>query len=75
MSAGFQNIQEPHDVTFRIGTWVFQRVTDASLGGQVHHSAKIVLFEDLIDFFLIGQIGLNEAEIVKVCQDLQSITF
>ena len=42
MTAAFQNVQVPHQVSVCVGIRVFQRVAHAGLGGQVDHAVKLL---------------------------------
>ncbi len=45
MTAGFENVDESHNITFDIGVWVFQTVAHTRLCSQVAHVIELFLFE------------------------------
>ncbi|SLN99269.1 Uncharacterised protein [Klebsiella pneumoniae] len=71
MTAAFQNVQIPHQVSVCVGIRVFQRVAHTGLGGQVDHAIKLLCGEQLCHTFTVGQIQLLEME-CRRCQAIQT---
>ena len=61
MTAAFQNVQVPHQVSVCVGKRVFQRVAHTG-GGRVDHAIKLLCGEQLCHTFTVGQIQLLEME-------------
>jgi len=58
-SRDLRNIQKAVDIATGITPWIFQRVPDTSLGGQVHDMGRFVLSEQRHDFIMVGNVGAH----------------
>ncbi len=62
VTAPFEKIQEPHQITLHISVGIFKTVTDTCLGGQMHHPVKCMIGKQLLYPFPVRQIQADKAE-------------
>ncbi len=67
MTAAFQNVQVPHQVSVCVRIRVFQRVAHPG-PAAVDHAVKLLCGEQLCHTFTVGQIQLLEME-CRRCRD------
>ncbi|VGE94508.1 Uncharacterised protein [Klebsiella quasipneumoniae] len=71
MTAAFQNVQIPHQVSVRVGIGVFQRIAHARLGRKVDHAVKLFCGEQLRHPLTVSKIQLLEMK-CRRCQTIQA---
>ena len=63
VSAGLQHRQVTGEVRALIGEWVFNRVANPRLGGQVHHATRAGLAHQLTEAGGLGDVQPNHGEV------------
>ena len=62
VAASLEDVKEADEVTLQIGARVLDGVTDARLGGEVHHDVEAVLSEQALDEGGVAQVTAHEGE-------------
>ena len=62
MPAGFQNVEEPHNVGIDVFPGMVDAVADPGLGRQVHHNVRPEIPKDPVHRFLVRQVSLGEGK-------------
>ena len=61
VAATFENIDEASDIAVGISSWIFERIANARLGGEMHDAIGVEAFEGLFDgvpvFEIPSQVG------------------
>ena len=66
MSASLENVIETNNVRFDISVGMINTVTDAGLGGEVDDDIWMMLGEDLIDKFFVGEVAFDESKVTEL---------
>ena len=60
VATGFEDVVEADEVRLDISVWICDGISHTRLCCKVHHHGRVVLFEDPIDRWLVGNIALDE---------------
>lgn len=66
ITASFKDVIETNDVRFDISIWAVNAVADASLGSEVDDDIWMILGEDLIDKFFVGEVAFDKSEVIEL---------
>ena len=59
-AAGFEDVVEADEIALDVGIRVRDGIADAGLGGEVHDDVEVVLFEEVVDGYLVGEVRFDE---------------
>ena len=65
MAACFKYVIETNDVTLDVCIWICNTVADSCLSSKVDNNCNVILCEELIDSFLIGNRIMDECPITS----------
>lgn len=72
MAASFENVEEAHNVAFRVEPGVAERMTHTGLGCQVNDEVGAVFFKDAGDYGLIGDVCPVHRESRHICEEAKA---
>ena len=65
VAAGFQDVEETHDVGLYIRIRMIDAVADSGLCGKINDNSRFYLFEEVEYHALIGQVSLYETIVLS----------
>src|SRR5947209_1043819 len=71
LPTSFQDIEEADQIGVGVSVGIVDRVTNASLGGEVNDRGEAMLRKQSVRGGAIGEIDLHETEMRQLAQDVQ----
>jgi hypothetical protein len=65
MAAAFEDVEKTGKISVQISVRVLQRITNAGLGGQMHHGPELALRKNGLNRGSFGEIDLVERKVVE----------